>query len=384
MQTPSRRPRRAFAAWLVVPCLLGAVAEAQQTFTPKGIVQWGQGGDRERAMLTQMGYGQLAQGQFGLSVADLNSDGRPEIIVLSMGACDNAGCPVTALQSVGQNNVRQIFSQKLGGRLAITNEIVGGYNAFAAADQSGAIMKDATGRPLVYPVGAGAQAAAAPPASAPSAAPPRAAAPTPPPAASSASAPLPAAPPRPQIPAARLALLTGEGKPDWRTPGAEYLPVCTWPRCLNPKVTTKAGVGTEKATASGDVTADDAGRWCMIYMELDRLCPETEIANNGTRGGMYGRRFVATAEANCVAGTMKAIDGTTYTYAGTWPDDGPGAGRARFGGNTNGARFFEQQGLAQMNSGQSSIREISYQAGSGESLAIQWEVLCKGAAPPAP
>lgn len=84
-----------------------------------------------------------------------------------------------------------------------------------------------------------------------------------------------------------------------------------------------------------------------------------------------------------VAGTMKAIDGTTYTYAGTWPEGGPGAGRARFGGNTNGARFFEQQGLAQMNSGQSSIREISYQAGSGESLAIQWEVLCKGGAAPA-
>jgi hypothetical protein len=99
------------------PC---AFAQAQQTFTPKTIVQWGQGGDRERAMLTQMGYAQLAQGQFGLSVADLNSDGRPESSVLSLGACDGAGCPVTALHFAGAGTVPQIFAQKRGGRRAGT------------------------------------------------------------------------------------------------------------------------------------------------------------------------------------------------------------------------------------------------------------------------
>jgi hypothetical protein len=239
-------------------------------------------------------------------------------------------------------------------------------------------MKDAAGRALVYPVGGSAAVAGSP--NVPSATPARAASAAP--TAPAASAPPAAAPPRPAIPPERLALVTGEGRPDWRTPGAEYLPVCTWPRCMNPRVTEKTGVGTENAMATADVTAEDANRWCMIYMELDRLCPETEIANNGTRGGLYGRRFVAKAEANCTAGTLKAIDGATYTYAGTWPDGGPGAGRARFNGSGNGTRFFEQQGLGQVNSGQMSLNELSRQTGSGESLAIQWEILCKGAAPP--
>jgi hypothetical protein len=385
MKAPSAR-LRASVTRLALPLIaaLGpsVCAQAQQTFTPKGIVQWGQGGDRERAMLTQMGYGQLAQGQFGLSVADLNADGRPEILVLSMGACDNAGCPVTALQSGGQNDVRQLFSQRVGGRLAITNETVGGYNAFAAADPLGSIMKDAAGRQLVYPVGAGAQAGAAAPVAAPSAAPPRPVAAAPTTAPSPAAAPAAVARAQPAIAPERLAIVTGEGRPDWRTPGAEYLPVCTWPRCLNPQIAEKIGVGTEKATARGDVTTDDATRWCRIHMPNYSACVEVEMANNGTRGGLFGRRFVARAEANCVAGTLRAVDGATYTYAGTWPDGGPGAGRARFSGTGNGTRFFEQQGLGAVNSGQTSLAELSRENNSGEALAIQWEILCKGAAPP--
>src|SRR5690348_15651050 len=119
--TPSiRTPRLRAASFAALAVLASAAALAQQTFTPKTIVQWGQGGDRERNMLTQMGVGDLAQGQFGLAVADLNSDNRPEILVLSMAACDNAGCPVTAIQNAGGGKVNRIFSQKLGGRLAIT------------------------------------------------------------------------------------------------------------------------------------------------------------------------------------------------------------------------------------------------------------------------
>ncbi len=105
MQTPTRTARTlllARGALAVLATLIPlAPAHAQQTFTPKAIVQWGQGGERERGMLTQMGFAQLAQGQFGLSVADLNADGRPEILVLSLPACDDAGCVVTALQSGG-------------------------------------------------------------------------------------------------------------------------------------------------------------------------------------------------------------------------------------------------------------------------------------------
>jgi hypothetical protein len=367
-----------------------ALAQTPQTFTPKTIVQWGQGGDRERGMLTQMGFGQLAQGQFGLSVADLNADNRPEILVLSLGACDNAGCPVVALQSGGQNNVRQIFSQKVAGRLAITNESANGFNAFAAADAGGAIMKDAnTGRQLVYLVGGSAQAAAATPA--PSAAAPRppAAATTPaqtapaPAARASAPAAPPAAPAMSDAAKVRLALVTGEGQPSWKTDGAEYIPTCLYPRCLTQQIVERSGIGTDKATIRGAVTTEDATRWCKLYKDGYRLCAEEEVTNGGSAGGMFGRVANSTAEANCVAGTLRAIDGKPYTYAGTWPAGGPGAGRPKFAGAGAGTRVFEQQGASQMASGQSSLNQLAYEPNSGESLAIQWEILCKGAAAPA-
>jgi hypothetical protein len=371
----------------LAPLAQSALAQTPQTFTPKTIVQWGQGGDRERGMLTQMGFGQLAQGQFGLSVADLNADNRPEILVLALGACDNAGCPVVALQSGGQNNVRQIFSQKIAGRLAITNETANGFNAFAAADAGGTIMKDAsTGRQLVYLVGGTGQAAAAAPA--PSAAAPRppAAAATPAPTAPAASASTPAAPPA--APAmsdaakARLALVTGAGQPSWKTDGAEYIPTCLYPRCLTQQIVERSGIGTDKAMIRGTLTLEDATRWCKLYKDGYRLCAEEEVANGGSAGGIFGRSARNTVEANCVAGTLRAIDGKPYTYAGTWPAGGPGAGRPKFAGAGVGTRVFEQQGASQMASGQSSLNELAYEANSGESLAIQWEILCKGA--PAP
>ena len=31
--------------------------------------------------------------------------------------------------------------------------------------------------------------------------------------------------------------------------GVEYLPICNLPKCLNPRVTSKAGMGTANATA---------------------------------------------------------------------------------------------------------------------------------------
>jgi hypothetical protein len=90
------------------------------------------------------------------------------------------------------------------------------------------------------------------------------------------------------------------------------------------------------------------------------------------------------ASANCQAGTMTAIDELQYTYVGTWPS-GPGAGRPRFKGphTTDGTTQFEQQGGVQVASGAYSIADVANGPNSGESLAIQWEILCAGApAPP--
>ncbi len=50
-----------------------ASAQTPQTFTPKAIVQFAPGGDRERAVLSRMpGLAELIKGQFGLGAADLN------------------------------------------------------------------------------------------------------------------------------------------------------------------------------------------------------------------------------------------------------------------------------------------------------------------------
>ena len=130
-----------------------AVAQAPQTFTLKQIVQLAAGGDKERAAFSHLpGLADIVKGQFAIGAADLNGDGTPEMIVVSL-VCDKAGCPVVVLQSAG-NDIAPILVRKIVGRVAITREMVNGYYALAAADQSGAIMKDAHGQQIVYTLGA--------------------------------------------------------------------------------------------------------------------------------------------------------------------------------------------------------------------------------------
>ena len=130
-----------------------AVAQAPQTFTLKQIVQLAAGGDKERAAFSQLpGLADVVKGKFAIGAADLNGDGSPEMFIVSL-ICDSAGCPVVVLQSAG-NDIAPIFVRKIAGRVAITREKVNGYYALAAADQKGAIMKDAQGHQIVYPIGA--------------------------------------------------------------------------------------------------------------------------------------------------------------------------------------------------------------------------------------
>jgi hypothetical protein len=138
----------------------GSAVCAQQTFTPKTIVQFAPGGERERALFARLpGMADIVRGRFGIGAADLNGDGSDEMILVSL-VCDDAGCPVVALQSGGPAGITQLFADRVGGRLAITNETIDGYHAFAAADRAGAIMIDArTGRQIVYPVGPATEAA---------------------------------------------------------------------------------------------------------------------------------------------------------------------------------------------------------------------------------
>jgi hypothetical protein len=142
-----------------------ALAQAPQTFTVKQIVPLAPGGDKERAGLSQLpGLADIVKGQFAIGAADLNADGSLEMILVSL-VCDSEGCPVVVLQNAGHSKaIAPIFVRKIAGRVAVTREKVNGYYALAAADLSGAIMKDArTGQQIVYPVGAPTETKAAPP-----------------------------------------------------------------------------------------------------------------------------------------------------------------------------------------------------------------------------
>ena len=47
-----------------------------------------------------------------------------------------------------------------------------------------------------------------------------------------------------------------------------------------------------------------------------------------------------------------------------------------------GGRVFEQQGGPQVANGSTTIFQLALEPNAGESLAVQWQVLCAGAAPP--
>ncbi len=345
-----------------------ASAQAQQTFTPKAIVQFAPGGDRERAVLARMpGLAELIKGQFGLGAADLNGDGKNEIVVVSL-TCDATGCPVVVIEDNG-GRAAPIFARKVAGRLAITNEKLNGYNALAAADKAGAIMKDpGTGKQLIYAVGANAQGAAA---NASPSAPPATRAPPPVSAPAATPPPAPAAAPAPSAPLVAQA-------------NGQFLPVCLLPRCLNPRIQSTSGVGTADAVAQAKVTRDDATAWCAQFNAGYKGCVEDQLAQGGTAGGAKFRANDFKATANCATGKLNAVDGRSYTYVGTWPGGGPGAGRPKFAGSMGepGGRIFEQQGAAQVANGSTTIFQLALEPNAGEALALQWQVLCAGAAPP--
>jgi hypothetical protein len=155
--------------------------------------------------------------------------------------------------------------------------------------------------------------------------------------------------------------------------GGESMPICTLPKCLNPRATAKSGIGTANATVEAKVTPEDAAKWCATYKPLDKLCQKEQV-----QSGWIGFRNLYRASADCLAGRMTAIDGNQYTYAGVW-EDGQGKGRPKF--TTPNARFphkkWDETGVEVHPSG-----SFTGWGGGSPNLAAQWEVLCAGA--PAP
>jgi len=154
----------------------------------------------------------------------------------------------------------------------------------------------------------------------------------------------------------------------------EYLPICNLPKCLNPQVTSKSGIGTANAMAEAKVVLEDAAKWCATFKPRDKFCPKEQV-----QSGWVGFRNVYRATADCVAGRMTAIDGGAYTYAGIW-EDGAGKGRPRFATSNPRvvAQKWDEPGVSMDGSG-----TITGWGGGSPNLAAQWEVLCAGAPAPA-
>lgn len=153
---------------------------------------------------------------------------------------------------------------------------------------------------------------------------------------------------------------------------AEYLPICNLPKCLNPQVTTKAGIGTATATAEARIHPDDAAKWCATNKPRDKYCAKEQV-----QSGWIGFRPLYRASADCLAGRMNGIDGGVYLYRGLW-DEGEGKGRPRFRlkGDAQDLKW-EGAGAAVDHTG-----TFLNWGGGSSNLATQWEVLCAGA--PAP
>ena len=152
----------------------------------------------------------------------------------------------------------------------------------------------------------------------------------------------------------------------------EYLPICNLPKCLNPRVTIKAGIGTTNATAEAKIAPEDAEKWCATYKPMDKYCAKEQVKN-----GWIAFRNLFRAGADCVAGRMNAIDGGVYDYIGVW---GEGAGKGR--------PKFRLKGDAREPKWEGSGADVDQSGsflgwgGGSSNLAAQWEVLCAGA--PAP
>ena len=104
----------------------------------------------------------------------------------------------------------------------------------------------------------------------------------------------------------------------------DWISLCS--KCLSPSVTSKSGIGTTNATASGKVTLKDAQMWCGSWDPDNKRCPSEQLA--GEKGQLYK------ISANCPAGKLTSTDGTIYSRTNErWDASDIGAGQPNFRGS---------------------------------------------------
>ncbi|MBS0559166.1 MAG: hypothetical protein JSR21_03830 [Proteobacteria bacterium] len=140
------------------------------------------------------------------------------------------------------------------------------------------------------------------------------------------------------------ALLLGAAGPTYT-----WLSLCA--KCLSPTVIQSSGFGTAHSTAVAKITKQGAEDWCANWDPDNKKCVAEALASDDAK-------TTYTATADCLAGTIKAIDGDTYRFAGIWKS-GIGRGRTQWRG-PDGKVLGDDN------------------ASNGLGIAQQWEVLCPG------
>lgn len=136
---------------------------------------------------------------------------------------------------------------------------------------------------------------------------------------------------------------TGAASADWLSLGSKH-----WA----PTVTSKSGIGTANAAAEAKVTREEIGGWCANWSPGDADCAKREWASAEAQ-----KTYRATAD--CTRGRINAVDGNTYTLAGTWDNSDIGGGRSKW-------RDASGRIVGRDN------------AGGGLDISQQWELLCPG------
>lgn len=149
--------------------------------------------------------------------------------------------------------------------------------------------------------------------------------------------------------AAVFAGSTGAAAADWLSLGSKH-----WA----PTVTSKSGIGTANAAAEAKVTREEIAGWCANWSPGDADCAKREWASAEAK-----KTYRATAD--CTRGRITAVDGNTYTLAGTWDDSDIGGGRSK---------WHDASGMI--------VGRDNASGGLG--ISQQWEVLCPGSINGAP
>jgi|AP12_2_1047962.scaffolds.fasta_scaffold03183_1 hypothetical protein len=119
-----------------------------------------------------------------------------------------------------------------------------------------------------------------------------------------------------------------------------------------PTIFKQSGTGTSNAMAEAKVTRAEIEGWCANWTPDDKGCVQRELASEMAKQ-------IYRASADCTHGRITAVDGNTYSLAGTWDNSDIGGGRTRW--RDKSGRIVGRDN-----------------ASGGLGISQQWEVLCPG------